>query len=107
MQVGPYEVLGEPGRGGMGIVLRARGPGGSIVAVKVLRRRQTPDALARFDRERRLLDALREEQGFVPILDSGEAAQGPYIVLPFLDGGTLRDRIDGGPLPLADAVRLA
>ena len=57
MKLGPYEVQGELGRGGMGVVLRGRAPSGEEVALKLLLRVDA-ETLARFDRERRLLGIL-------------------------------------------------
>jgi len=106
VKVGPFEVQGELGRGGAGVVYRARSPSGDEVAVKVLVR-PDPQTLARFERERRLLAELKEEDGFVPLLDAGSAPQGPYIVMPFLRGGTLRKRLERGRLGIDDSLALA
>jgi formylglycine-generating enzyme required for sulfatase activity/tRNA A-37 threonylcarbamoyl transferase component Bud32 len=95
-QIGPYEVLGRLGEGGMGVVHKARAPDGRLVAVKCLRKKASRDVLARFDRERRLLAQLQE--GFVPLLDAGEDKGSPYLVMPLLEGGTLRARLEDGPL---------
>jgi WD40 repeat protein len=105
MNVGPYVVLGELGRGGAGVVYRARSPAGEEVAVKVLLRAEGA-ALARFERERRLLDGLREHEGFVPLLDAGSSPTGPYLVMPYLRGGTLRARLENGPLGRDEALGL-
>ena len=106
MKLGPYEVEEEIGRGGAGAVYKARGPRGELVAVKVLLR-MAPEALHRFDRERRLQGTLGEEAGFVPLLDAGNAGTTRFLVMPFLSGGTLRDRLARGPLPLPEAIELA
>jgi serine/threonine protein kinase len=103
--IGRYEVEGEVGRGGMGVVLRARAPSGHAVAVKLLKPTRF-DARARFEREQRLAASLGEEHGFVPCLETGEAPQGPFIVMPFLEGGTLRDRLARGRLAVAEAIEL-
>jgi WD40 repeat protein len=107
---GPYQVLGEIGRGGMGVVARARAPDGRDVAIKVLLARgsseKDADAAARFDRERRLLSSFGEPDGFVPIIDGGLSPNGPYIVMPFVSGGTLRDRLDRGQLEVEEARAL-
>jgi tetratricopeptide (TPR) repeat protein len=103
--IGPYEVLGEVGRGGMGVVLRVRARDGGDRALKLLRP-GTPEARARFERERRLLGSLGEVEGFVPLLDFGEAREGPYLVMPFVTGGTLRQRLARGPLPAGEAADL-
>src|SRR5437660_994184 len=88
----------------MGVVHKARAPDGRVVAVKVLLGAD-PEAMARFQREVRLLGQLGEDAGFVPLLDSGVSPEGPYVVMPFLPGGTLKERL-GQPLPLDGAVAL-
>jgi tetratricopeptide (TPR) repeat protein len=105
IRLGPYELLDVIGRGGASVVHRARGDDGRIVALKLLTRRSS-DAAARFEREARLHAALGEEEGFVPLLASGESPQGPYIVMPFLPGGTLRDRLRRGHFEPKRAVEL-
>ena len=98
---------GELGRGGMGVVFRARSPEGLDVAIKVLLDATSEEALASFEREKRLLWGLGLAEGFVPILDAGVEAGRPYFVMPLLTGGTLRARVRRGPLPAAEAVSLA
>ncbi len=90
----------------MGVVLRARAADGRDVAIKVLKR-PSPAALARFQRERALLESLGESAGFVPLLDAGESHEGPFLVMPFVPGGTLEARLKNGPLPVAETVTLA
>jgi serine/threonine protein kinase len=106
MRIGPYEIEQEIGRGSMGVVYRAHAPSGAVVAVKLFKDGLGAEARARFDRERRLLDALGEAAGFVPLLDWGEAPR-PFVVMPLLTGGTLRDRLERGPLRLAASLELA
>src|SRR5690242_4007395 len=103
VRIGDYEVLSEIGRGGAGVVFRGRAADGSAVALKVLLR-TTAETRARFERERRLLASFGEADGFVPLLDSGETPQGPYIVMPYVGGGTLRARLAAGPLGTEEAV---
>ena len=105
VRIGPYELLGEVGRGGAGVVHRARTAGGEEVALKLLLRGGA-GPLGRFERERRLLAELGEAQGFVPLLDAGQSPQGPYLVMPFLGGGTLRQRLRAGPLRVDQALAL-
>ncbi|HZU98232.1 MAG TPA: protein kinase [Planctomycetota bacterium] len=102
--IGAHRVLGVLGRGGMGTVLRARSPDGTEVAIKVLRA-TAPQAIARFEREARLLAALGE--GFVPVLETGTSDGFPYLVMPLLAGGTLEEKLRRGPLAVEEAVRLA
>ena len=105
MKIGPYEILGTLGRGGAGAVFRARGPSGAEVAVKVLLRLDERRR-ARFERERRLLGTFTAEDGFVPLLDAGSAPEGPYLVMPIVPGGTLRERLERGAFKLEEAVAL-
>ncbi len=105
VNVGDYEILSTLGKGGMGVVYRARALNGRIVAVKVLLE-LTGDKRARFERERRLLDQLGESQGFIPLLDAGDTGREPFIVMPFVGGGTLRDRLERGPLGVEETARL-
>src|SRR5438105_2576502 len=90
----------------MGVVLKARAPDGKVVAIKGRLHAARKEAFARFERERRLLASLGNAEGFVALLDAGETPQGPYIVMPFVGGGTLRERLEDGPLAVDDAVAL-
>ena len=105
MKIGSYEVAGELGRGGMGVVYRVRAPGGGDAALKLLLRADA-GAFARFERERRLLASLGEEQGFVGLLDAGTLSEGAFLVMPFLPGGTLRQRLKAGPLGVEETIAL-
>ena len=105
-RLGDYEVLGELGRGGSAQVFRARGPGGEIVAVKLLAERADNDSYARFAREERLLASLGEAEGFVPLVATGMSERGPFFVMPLLEAGTLRDRLDKGTLGYEETLQL-
>ena len=105
VKIGPYEVLGELGRGGMGVVYRARSSPGEEVAVKLLVKTD-PEKLARFERERRLLGTFTAREGFVPLLDAGKTSEGPYLVMPLVPGGTLRDRLARGALGIEETLAL-
>ncbi|MCO5168538.1 MAG: serine/threonine protein kinase [Planctomycetes bacterium] len=103
-RAGPYALEAPLGRGGAGEVFRARGPDGAVVAVKLLRTRGGVD---RFERECRVQTELaRAGGGFVPIIAGGDGPTGPWIAMPLLEGGTLRDRLRRGPLAPAEVLRL-
>jgi tetratricopeptide (TPR) repeat protein len=104
-RLGDYEVLDEIGRGATGAVYRARSSDGRVVAIKLLTARDEAK-LQRFERERRLLASLDEAAGFVPLLDAGASPQGPYLVMPLAEGGTLARRLGAGPLGVAESVAL-
>jgi hypothetical protein len=75
------------------------------VALKVLSARRTdPGGMAAFQREASLIAQL-EHPHIVPLYDFGEQDGSPYLVLRYLDGGTLADRLAQGPLDLPTAVR--
>jgi len=104
-----YSIERQVGEGGMATVFLARDlRHDRMVAIKVLR-----DDIAqhmgadRFLREIRTTATLSHPH-IVPLHDSGEADGIVYYVMPFIDGESLRDRIDReGQLPVADAVRIA
>ena len=108
MKIGRYELLDVIGEGGNATVWRARSDSGRLLAFKIIRPNAEIDDMERFQRERRLLDELGgEEKGFVPLLDAGSCAQGPYIVMPLLEKKTLRDVLnEKGPLPVGEALDL-
>jgi hypothetical protein len=106
-RIGSYALEGELGRGGMGVVHRARAPDGRVVALKLLSHAATPGVRERFERERRLLASFGPTDGFVPVLDAGEERGQPYIVMPLLEGGTLRTRLAHGALSVAATIEVA
>jgi Tol biopolymer transport system component len=100
-RLGPYEILTPLGAGGMGEVYRARDTRlGREVAVKVLPESLSQDAdrLRRFEQEARSASALNHPN-IVTIYDIGQATSGSYIAMELVEGGTLRDILDDGPLP--------
>ena len=97
MRLGPYEILGPLGAGGMGEVYRARDTRlGRQVAVKILPDSvlQDPRRAARFETEARALAAL-SHPGILDIHDFGQSDGRAYAVTELLDGETLRDRMTG------------
>jgi WD40 repeat protein len=103
-----YEVVAELGRGGMGIVYQARQLSvNRTVAVKML----LPDAqvgsprLARFQAEARAV-ALIQHPNIVQLYDVGEQDGRPFLVLEFVGGGSLRQRLGGVPQPPLYAAQL-
>ncbi|MBI3725903.1 serine/threonine protein kinase [bacterium] len=101
-----YELLEELGRGGKGVVSRARAPDGREVAIRKLDRGAEP-ALRRLERERSLRGALLEADGFVPVLEIRPGEERPFIVTPLLARGTLRDRLREGPIPARETIEIA
>lgn len=107
-KIGRYEVLRELGRGGMATVYLARDPAfRRRVAVKVLPPgfAHTPEFRARFEREAQVIAAL-EHPYIVPVYDFGEDPETgqPFLVMRYMPGGTLVDRIAGRPMSLAHVV---
>src|SRR5579871_2945832 len=104
-RIGRFIVAGQLGRGGMGVVLKATDPDGRTVAVKLITKAH-PDALARFERESRLLSSFDEKEGVVPLLEVGTAEGHPFLVMPFIEGGTLRDRLARGRLGTEETLKI-
>jgi len=108
LRVADYEVLGELGRGGMGVVYRARHLTlGHQVALKMILAADHagPDARARFLLEAAAVARLHHP-GIVPIHDFGEHQGQPFFSLEFLPGGSLARRLGAGPLPAREAAAL-
>ncbi|MCO5166434.1 MAG: protein kinase [Planctomycetes bacterium] len=103
-RIGRYEVVAPLGKGGMGTVLRVRDAAGRLLALKLLQAAANPTARARFEREARLLGRMTAADGFVPLLDLGHGPQGPFIVMPLLEGGNLRQRLERGRPTVDEAL---
>jgi serine/threonine protein kinase/tetratricopeptide (TPR) repeat protein len=105
--VGPYRILDEIGRGGMGVVYRARDERlDRTVALKMLPRHLVEDleAKARLTAEARAAARL-EHANIATIYDIGEAPDGRvYFAMAFYSGETLEERIRRGPLEVEDAL---
>jgi serine/threonine protein kinase len=107
-RLGAYEILSPLGAGGMGEVYRARDTRlDRAVAVKVVGDALAGDAEAkqRFQREARAISALSHPH-ICALFDVGEHAGTAYLVLEFLEGETLADRIKRGPLPLEQLLQI-
>jgi len=110
-RVGPYEIVGPLGAGGMGQVYRARDPRlGREVAIKALPAdvAQSPDRRARFEREAQLLASLNHPN-IATIHGLEEVDGAKYLVLELVDGRTLDAVMSaaGGRLPVGEAVGIA
>jgi serine/threonine protein kinase len=103
-----YEVLGELGRGGMGVVYKARQLGlNRIVALKMILAGEHAGSheQARFRAEAGAVARLHHPN-IVQVYDTGEQDGRPYFSLEFVDGGSLDRKLAGTPLPPRDAARL-
>jgi len=105
--LGPY-TLGEPvGSGSLGTVFRATRDGREV-ALKVLRPELSGDETyrRRFAREMKI-SAQVSHPGLHPIVDSGEAEGIAYLATPFVDAGSLADRLEDGPVRIEELIRIA
>jgi len=105
---GPYRLLGELGRGGMGVVYRALDTRMSrVVALKTLLATGSPDAAARFQREVETISKLKHP-GIVTIHQVGAVGEVPYFAMELLEGEPLSRLLRSrGPLPPRAAARVA
>jgi len=98
-KLGPYEILSTVGKGGMGEVWRARDPQlGRDVAIKVSAQQFTD----RFEREARAIAALNH-----PNVCTLYHIGPNYLVMEYIEGPTLAERIAEGPIPLGEALAIA
>ncbi len=115
-KIGRYEIIGNIGRGGFAIVYLAQDPLlDRKVAIKLLQRpsEQQLGAMSassktvyeRFQNEARTMVQL-EQGGIVQVYDFGEHEGQPYLVMRYMPGGTLADRLAAGPLPLAEVQEI-
>ena len=106
--IGRYEIIGSIGRGGFAIVYLAQDPLlDRKVAIKLLQRpSEQPTGSSktlyeRFQNEARTMVQL-EQDGIVQVYDFGEHNDQPYLVMSYMPGGTLADRLSSGPLELEE-----
>jgi eukaryotic-like serine/threonine-protein kinase len=108
-QIGPYTITRELGRGGMGVVYLARDARlERDVAIKALPEElaQDPVRLERFEREARAIAGL-SHRNIAGIYGVEEQDGAKYLILEYVDGETLADRLDAGALPVDEAIELA
>jgi serine/threonine protein kinase len=108
-RLGPYEVVGAIGEGGMGEVYRAKDTRlGREVALKVLPAAlaEDPGRRARFEREAQTVATL-SHPNIVSLFDTGTHDGRLFVVMELLEGETLRDRLAKGSLPIRKAVETA
>ena len=107
-RLGPYEIKSPLGAGGMGEVYRAVDTRlDRTVAIKVLGASvaDDPGLKERFEREARTVSALNHPH-ICALYDLGRERDTEYLVLEYLEGDTLAARLEKGPLPLEQAVRV-
>src|SRR5438552_6532641 len=108
-RLGPYEIVSPLGAGGMGEVYKARDTRlDRVVAIKVLPAQLAGDPAFRdrFEREARTLSQL-DHPHICALHDVGHEGGIDFLVMQFLDGETLSDRLKRGPLPLDVALKYA
>src|SRR5580658_10546492 len=103
-KLGPYEILAPIGAGGMGEVWKARDTRlDRIVAIKVLLP-QAAEGRQRFEREARAISSLNHP--FIcGLYDVGSQDGTEYLVMEYVEGMTLADRLRKGPLPVSEVFR--
>ncbi len=104
-----YEILGELGRGGTGVVYKARHLGlNRLVALKMLRAEslETPQERDRFRNESEAMARI-EHPNVVRVYEVGEHEGRPYFAMELVTGGSLEQRLGGVPQPPARSARLA
>ena len=107
MKLGPYEIQAPLGAGGMGEVYRARDTRlDRTVAIKVLSQHlsSSPEVRQRFEREAKTISQLSHPH-ICALYDVGHQDGTDYLVMEYLEGETLSDRLAKGPLPVGQVLR--
>ncbi len=108
-RIGPYRVLGEVGRGGMGTVYRAIRDDDEyrkVVAVKVVRQSLDSTLAVRLKTERQILAAL-EHPAIARLLDGGTTSDGiPWLAMEYVDGEIITDHVERLGLAVPERLRL-
>lgn len=105
---GPYEIIAAIGAGGMGEVYRARDTRlDRFVAIKILPSHLStnPELTSRFEREARVLSSVSHPH-ICHLYDVGSQSGTKFLVMEFLEGETLAARLQKGPLPLSELLRV-
>ena len=103
-----YDILGELGRGGMGVVYRAKQRGlGRMVALKMILggANVSPEDVARFELEARAVGSMTHPN-IVQVYEVGEFNGAPYFSLEFVDGGPLDKKLENSPQPAEWSARM-
>src|SRR5580700_6604295 len=106
-KLGPYDIQSPLGAGGMGEVYLARDTRlDRTVAVKILPAHlsSNPEAKQRFEREARAISSLNHPH-ICTLYDVGHQDGTDYLVMEFLEGETLADRLRKGPLPAQQVLK--
>ncbi|NWG07167.1 MAG: serine/threonine protein kinase [Chloroflexi bacterium] len=106
--LGPYRIINQIGQGGMASVYKAYQPSmDRNVAIKVLpgQLAQSAEFTARFQQEARIIARL-EHPHILPVFDYGESDGISYFVMRYLEAGTLKTKMETGPLSLREIDRL-
>ena len=102
--IGPYTIVREIGRGGMGIVYEGWDERLSrAVAIKTILRTSDPGMRERFVREARAAAAV-SHPNICQLFDIGEHAGEPFLCMELLDGKSLAERLTEGPVPVPEAA---
>jgi WD40 repeat protein len=107
-QLGKYQIVAPLGEGGMAAVYKAYQAGmDRYVALKILPRHfaSDPEFVGRFEQEAKVIAKLQHVY-ILPVHDYGEDDGYTYIVMPFVERGTLNDRLDDKPLPFLEIRRI-
>jgi len=106
--LGPYRIINQIGQGGMATVYKAYQPSmDRNVAVKVLPSQlaESKEFAKRFQQEAHIIAKL-EHAHILPVFDYGESDGIPYFVMRYLEAGTLKNKMEAGPLSLNEVDRI-